>query len=70
MNQDNNGGLISEHLKICFYYPNIVGYLRFLSAFAAVYYAFQEKNWVEFTLLYSISQALDAVDGKLARMFD
>ena len=60
------------HLDIICYYPNIVGYLRFALTLWSVAYAFdtQENSWIKFAVLYSTSQILDAIDGRLARKFD
>ena len=54
------------------YYPNIIGYLRFITNIASVAYVFDNSgnNWIIFVFLYSISMLLDAIDGMVARKFD
>ena len=56
--------------QIALYYPNIVGYARF----GALVYGFAYFNdsemwpWALYGII--ISQALDGIDGMLARKFD
>ena len=54
------------------YYPNLIGYFRFITNIASVKYAFdvKEGQWIMFAVLYSISQLLDAFDGMVARKYD
>ena len=61
-----------SHLQVLFYYPNIIGYLRFIFNIASIPYAYdsQGNSWIIFLTLYSVSMALDAFDGMVARKFD
>ena len=45
------------HSEVMLYYPNLIGYGRFVFTFIAAYYAFDaaEGNWVRFVVCYSIS---------------
>ena len=47
--------------------PNLIGYVRILSALAAFPLAFSPTRWHYFFWLYGVSYALDAVDGVAAR---
>ena len=59
-----------EHivLKIFFYLPNIVGYIRIACLVAAFIYV--EKNCLVFIVFYAASHILDQVDGMVARRFN
>mgnify|MGYP003845300433 FL=1 len=61
-----------SHSQIMLYYPNLIGYFRFITNIASVKYAFdvKEGQWIMFAVLYSISQLLDAFDGMVARKYD
>ena len=58
-----------SHMQVMLYVPNLIGYFRFLLTFMCVKYAFDaaEGNWIMFTVCYSCSQLLDAIDGFAAR---
>ena len=45
------------HFEICWYLPNIVGYLRFIFNIIAVRYAFDttDGKWQLFVFFYSLS---------------
>ena len=49
------------------YYPNLIGYGRIILLFVAGYYAFRDELIA--TICYSVSMALDAIDGTVARKF-
>lgn len=59
-----------EYFKICMYIPNIVGWLRFVFLFLAPKYAFHQDKLHWFAIYLTISELLDGIDGKLARMFN
>jgi CDP-diacylglycerol--inositol 3-phosphatidyltransferase len=54
--------------KIYFYWPNIIGYIRVLSAIAGFCVVWNQPD--VFFLCYFISEALDALDGVTARALD
>ncbi|KAH7321207.1 CDP-alcohol phosphatidyltransferase-domain-containing protein [Stachybotrys elegans] len=54
--------------NIFLFWPNIIGYLRVVLAFASLYYMPLHPRTC--SLLYSISCLLDALDGYLARAFE
>ncbi|KAL0234400.1 hypothetical protein PCE1_001436 [Barthelona sp. PCE] len=56
-----------SHIKVYFYYPNIVGIIRVITCLIAFYFAF---NPIVFLSLYLTSFCLDAIDGYLARKFN
>ena len=58
------------HLEIGFFIPNLIGYARFGFLFACPYFANSETHWHFYVICYSLSQMLDAADGKAARAFD
>ncbi|XP_053992515.1 uncharacterized protein LOC128883803 isoform X2 [Hylaeus volcanicus] len=53
--------------NVFLYYPNILGYIRIVLVFIALYSAF--RSWKTLCICYTISQLLDAADGVLARYF-
>lgn len=56
-----------KHWPVALFIPNLIGYIRVLTALAAFHYAFARP--LLFFVFYSISYALDAVDGVTARRF-
>ncbi|KAK2629908.1 hypothetical protein QTJ16_000728 [Diplocarpon rosae] len=56
------------HENIFLFYPNIIGYVRIVLAFASLYYMPLHPRTC--SLLYSISCLLDALDGYAARHFE
>ncbi|CAL3963314.1 hypothetical protein PZA11_000974 [Diplocarpon coronariae] len=56
------------HENIFLFYPNIIGYVRIVLAFASLYYMPLHPRTC--SLLYSISCLLDALDGYAARYFE
>ena len=66
--------LITPGTKILFYVPNLIGYVRFVLNIVSATYAFEVRRdgdqWITFVALYSLSQILDGIDGKVARALD
>ncbi|EKD13991.1 cdp-diacylglycerol-inositol 3-phosphatidyltransferase [Drepanopeziza brunnea f. sp. 'multigermtubi' MB_m1] len=56
------------HENIFLFYPNVIGYVRIVLAFASLYYMPLHPRTC--SLLYSISCLLDALDGYAARYFE
>lgn len=54
--------------NIFLFWPNIIGYIRIVLAFASLYYMPLHPRTCSF--LYSVSCLLDALDGYAARAFD
>jgi CDP-diacylglycerol--inositol 3-phosphatidyltransferase len=68
-------------VNVALYVPNLIGYSRIILTMLAYYHAELDITgaassvstaapWVVFTILYTTSFVLDAVDGKAARMFN
>ncbi|KAK3191356.1 phosphatidylinositol synthase 1 (CDP-alcohol phosphatidyltransferase1) [Lecanicillium sp. MT-2017a] len=57
-----------ERENIFLFWPNIIGYLRIILAFASLYYMPLHPRTCSF--LYSVSCLLDAIDGHAARYFE
>lgn len=53
--------------NVWLFVPNLIGYVRFLTGFAAFWYAFDPINTPQFFGFYLLSYALDACDGVAAR---
>lgn len=54
--------------NVFFYVPNLIGYVRVVSAIVAFHYAVSSPS--RFLLFYTLSFLLDAADGYAARMLD
>ena len=59
-------------LTIFLYYPNLIGYARFILNIIAVKYAFDptDGSWQTFLVFYSTSMLLDGIDGNVARAYN
>lgn len=60
--------MAAPYENIFLFWPNIIGYIRIVLAFASLYYMPLHPRTC--SLLYSISCLLDALDGYAARRFD
>jgi CDP-diacylglycerol--inositol 3-phosphatidyltransferase len=58
----------AEKENIFLFWPNIIGYIRIVLAFASLYYMPLHPRTC--SLLYSVSCLLDALDGYAARVFE
>ena len=58
------------HTNVAFFIPNLIGYARFISLAISFLFALNNVQWPWFCFCYGMSYALDAVDGRAARMFD
>ena len=59
-----------SHIGVALFIPNLIGYARFVSLAVCPMFALDKANWHWFLFCYCLSYALDAVDGRAARMFD
>ncbi|CAD2103952.1 CDP-diacylglycerol--inositol 3-phosphatidyltransferase, putative phosphatidylinositol synthase, putative [Plasmodium vinckei lentum] len=57
-----------QNKNVYLYVPNIIGYIRIILALVAFFVC--KHNLVVFSVLYGISQLLDALDGWTARKFN
>ena len=57
-------------MKVFWYVPNVVDYVRYLLVMYGMLYAFVEERWMTFIFYYYVAIFLDVIDGALARMFD
>ena len=53
---------------VFFYYANLIGYVRVICLLVTIYTAF--KNPVITVISYTINQALDFIDGPVARRYN
>lgn len=53
---------------VIWYYPNIIGYLRFL--FMVLSFVYAEKDWKLSITFYVLAFVGDVVDGYVARAFN
>lgn len=60
----------TTHFGVACFIPNLIGYARFAFLFLCPYFVAQEEGWRWYVLCYSVSQILDAFDGKAARAFN
>ena len=59
-----------SHTSVALFYPNIIGYLRFITLVWSFVYALDKEQWVSFFYVFTVSYVLDGVDGRAARAFD
>ena len=56
--------------QVVFFYPNLIGYLRFVALGFSLVFAMNKDLWPYFLLSFGMSYFLDVFDGKAARAFD
>eukprot|EP00301_Raphidiophrys_heterophryoidea_P021897 c6187_g1_i2.p2 GENE.c6187_g1_i2~~c6187_g1_i2.p2 ORF type:complete len:101 (+),score=10.46 c6187_g1_i2:174-476(+) len=56
------------HRDVYLYYPNIIGYIRVICSIISILVG-KTQCWT-FLVFYFTSFAFDALDGKVARMYD
>ena len=56
--------------NVVFFYPNLIGYCRFISLGLSLIFAMNKEQWHYFLLSFGMSYLLDVFDGKAARSFD
>ena len=59
-----------SHTKILLFVPNLIDYTRYFLVLTGMYFAFNEKYWLHFTIYYYVAIAMDIVDGSCARRLD
>jgi CDP-diacylglycerol--inositol 3-phosphatidyltransferase len=58
-------------VKVCIFVPNLIGWVRFVTLFVGVFFALAgDEHTICFPIFYTISQGLDAIDGKAAHYFN
>ena len=55
---------------IPFFYPNLIGFARYATLILSLFFALDDDKWPYFAISYTVSFGLDAVDGKVARLYD
>lgn len=54
--------------EVLLFYPNIIGYMRFL--FMVLSFIYAEKDWKLSIIFYGLAFVGDVVDGYVARAFN
>ena len=57
-------------LDVLLYYPNLIGYLRFLFLMISTFFAFSTTYWYLFPVFYGSAYLMDIADGMAARAFN
>lgn len=60
--------VVSKHIPVLLYVPNLLGYLRIILALTSLKYCITDPDWN--IILMMASCLLDMIDGPLARRLD